>query len=88
MARNAHRSLTRWATAPRTFSPDRSAREASQTASRFTATPTSATVSTGPPATAGGWISRRTAETVNQQASSTRVIPLACADSASTRVKP
>ena len=66
----------------------RSARPASSTASRLTATPISATTSTAPPGTCGGWISRRTAATVNQAASSSRVMPFAWADSASTRVKP
>jgi hypothetical protein len=89
VARNAHRSVSRWASTPRTFRLDRFARPASQVASRFTATPTIATTPTTPPCTDWtGLTSRRTPSTANQVASSSSVMPLSWPDSVSTRVKP
>ena len=58
---NAARSVATCRNAPRTFRLSRSARDSTSVATRFTATPTSATTSTMPPCTSAGETSRRTA---------------------------
>ena len=60
VATNAARSVRMCWKAPSTFSDCRFARARIEVAARFTAMPTTATISTGAPSTAGGSSSRRT----------------------------
>ena len=54
----------------------------------FTATPTSATVSTGPPLTDGGSSSRRIASNATIPATTNNVMPFTAADRISARFHP
>ena len=66
----------------------RLARPISMVTATFTATPASATPMTTPPVTAGGVMSRRIASNASHAASTTSVIPLACAERISVRFSP
>ena len=74
--------------APCTFRLERFALASTQDAATLTAIPTAATTMTGPPSTAGGWISRPMASAVTIPATTSRVIPLTAADRISARFHP
>ena len=93
VAVNAYRSVTMCLNAPARlrlcgapWPPP--ARTISRVAATLTAMPASATPSTVPPATAGGVTRCRIAVYASQAASRTSVMPLACADMISVRLRP
>lgn len=70
------------------FRLERLARDSSQVQIRLTTIPASAVISTSPPVTFGGEISRSTASYASQTDSSSNVMPLACAERISARLSP
>jgi hypothetical protein len=88
VAMKAYRSVTTCWKEPSTLRLWRLAPAKTRAAARLTTTPASATTSTGTASTSGGDTSRLTASYTITPASTSRVIPLTCADRISARPSP